>query len=421
MLKMVNKNVANKMSERKNGEEKPNNIMECQQQYSAAEERQECKTNETVDDENRSTVSKLFVHSQWLSIQSSYFKALFYSGMKETYSKEVVMKIQEHELRAHLTLIEAMYKVDVLNDKNYHLVVQVLVLGNKYDVRHVIKKCKYVLVSTTPSLEMCEYILREIEHLSDTADIYEMLEKFLVKEFTPIDETYTLDKFTGLSEAALRLLLRSDSLDTRSEDTVFVALMQWVILNISCKARDKCDLLDLVRFEFMSVDFLYDVVQDHSVASRMPGFTKYLVKGLAYNGFSQKRREQFEPKPKKRHSYNPTFSWEIDDELEEKLMTSLETPVLSNKFCYQGYSMQLHLCYKEDLNTCSFFFKVCDLVGEACLNASYRAKSNLFASKTVQTAKRLYTAKATNLGYGNLKRNKARKGKGYIDIWVEIH
>ena len=417
---MVNKNAANKTSERMNDKEKPNNIMECQQQYPAAEERQECKTNEMVDDENRSIASKLFVHSQWLSIQSSYFKALFYSGMKETYSKEVVMKIQEHELRAHLTLIEAMYKVDVLNDKNYHLVVQVLVLANKYDVRHVIKKCKYVLVSTTPSLEMCEYILREIEHLSDTADIYEMLEKFLVKEFTPIDETYTLDKFTGLSEAALRLLLRSDSLDTRSEDTVFVALMQWVILNIPSKARDTCDLLDLVRFEFMSVDFLYDVVQDHSVSSRMPGFTKYLVKGLAYNGFSQKRREQFEPKPKKRHSYNPTFSWEIDDELEEKLMTSLETPVLSNKFCYQGYSMQLHLCYKEDLNTCSFFFKVCDLVGEACLNASYRAKSNLFASKTVQTATRLYTAKATNLGYGNLKRNKARKGKGYIDIWVEI-
>ena len=125
-------------------------------------------------------------------------------------------------------MIEAMYKLDVLNDKDYRLVVQVLVLAHKYDVRHVIKKCKYVLLLTTPSLEMCEYILQEIKHLSDTADICEMLEKFLVKEFTPIDETWTSGKFTGLSEAALRLLLRSDSLGTRSEDTVFVALMKWV-------------------------------------------------------------------------------------------------------------------------------------------------------------------------------------------------
>ena len=90
--------------------------------------------------------------------------------------------------------------------------------------------------------------------------------------------------------------------------------------NISWFARSGCDLLDLVRFEFMSVDFLYDVVQDHDVASSMPGFNKYLQKGLAYHGFSQMRREQLEPKPKKRRLFEgagPTFSWVIDDKTEE--------------------------------------------------------------------------------------------------------
>jgi hypothetical protein len=53
-----------------------------------------------------------------------------------------------------------------------------------------------------------------------------MLEKFLVKEFTPIDKTWTMEKFTGLSKAALRLLLESDSLATQSESTIFVALME---------------------------------------------------------------------------------------------------------------------------------------------------------------------------------------------------
>ena len=120
----------------------------------------ECNNiSETASDKSISKVSKLFVHSQWLSVQSSYFKSLFYSGLKETYSKEVVMKIYERELQAHLTLIEAMYKLDVLNDKDYELIVQVLVLAHKYDVRLLVKKCKYVLLSITPTLTICQYVL----------------------------------------------------------------------------------------------------------------------------------------------------------------------------------------------------------------------------------------------------------------------
>ena len=391
------------------------------------DEDSDSKASETAgDDENKSILSKLFVHSQWLSVQSPYFKALFYSGMKETYSKEVVMKIYEHELQAHLTLIEAMYKLDVLIDKDYHLVVQVLALAHKYDVRHVIKKCKYVLLSTTPSLDMCDYCLREMEHLSDMADIYDMLEKFLVKEFIPIDKTWTMEKFIELSIAALRLLLGSDSLATQSENTIFVALMEWVSCNISWKARDKCDLLDVVRFEFMSVDFLYDIVQDHDVATKMPGYDKYLLKGLAYHGFSQIRREQLEPKPKKRPfvaDAGPTFSWVIDDKLEEKLTKFPGVPVYSNIFWYQGYKMKLQLGYTEDLSKFQFYLTILDLKGEACLYASYSAQSSIFDSRKVQTGKRLFTASKSSWGYGNRKLNEAHiTGICYtIDIWVQIN
>ena len=401
-----------------------NNIVREEEkfQYPAAE-LQESKTSEMADHENKSIASKLFVHSQWLAVQSPYFKALFYSGMKETYSKEVVMKIFEHELQAHLTLIEAMYKLDVLNDKDYRLLVQVLVLANKYDVRLVIKKCKCVLLSTTLNLEMCEYILQEIERLSDKVDIYDMLEKFLVKEFTPIHKTWTMEKFIRLSKAALRLLLESDNLGTQSENTIFVALMTWVRLNIPSQARNKCDLLDVVRFEFMSVDFLYDIMQDDVVATEMPGFNKHLLNGLAYHGFSQVRREQLDPKTKKRPfeaDAGPTFSWVIDKKLDKKLTKFPEVPIFSNKFWYQGYAMQLQLRYKKDLSKCGFFVTVRDLADKACLFAGFRAKSNLFASKTIQLAKRLFTVSDPIWGFAILLRNEAQRGKGYtIDVWVE--
>lgn len=69
------------------------------------------------EDKDPNITTKLFVHSSWLAVHSSYFKAMFSSGMKETHSREVVMKIYQSEYQAHLTLIEAIYKLDVLNDK----------------------------------------------------------------------------------------------------------------------------------------------------------------------------------------------------------------------------------------------------------------------------------------------------------------
>ena len=391
------------------------------EEVKSSNEDDENKTSEIIDDEKKFEVRKLFVHSQWLSVQSPYFKALFYSGMKETYSKEVVMKIYEHELEAHLVLIEAMYRLDVLNDKEYRLIVQVLILANKYDVPLLIKKCKYVLMATTPSLEMSEYILQETEHLTEMNLVHDMLQTFLVKEFTPFDEIWTTEKFTDLSKAAVRLLLKSDDLATESENTIFVALMKWV-RGHWFDLHDKCDLLDVVRFELMSADFLYDVVRQNFWAKRMPGFTDYLQKGLAYHAFSDTRKEQVKIKPKKRPPVKvsgPTFSWVIDDKLEKELSKCPGTSAISETFCYKGYRMKMILRYSEDSTKCSFFFSVLGLKGEACLCVSYKAKSSLFISRTLQSTKRLYTASSSSWGYEGLQRNQSVK-VCTIDVWVEI-
>ena len=387
----------------------------------SSDEDNESKTSKTTDDENKSIVRKLFVHSQWLSVQSTYFKALFFSGMKETYSKEVVMKIYEHELEAHLVLIEAMYKLDVLNDKEYRLIVQVLVLANKYDVPLVIKKCKYVLLATTPSLETCEYILKETEHLTEMNLVYDVLQTFLVKEFTPFDEIWTTEKFTDLSKAAVRLLLKSDDLATESENTIFVALMKWV-RGHWFDLHDKCDLLDVVRFELMSADFLYDVVRQNIWAVGMHGFTDYLQKGLAYHAFSDTRKEQVKIKPKKRSPVKvsgPTFSWVIDDKLEKELSKCPGTSTISETFWYQGYQMQMTLRYSEDSTKYSLFFNVFGLKGEACLCVSYTAKSRLFRAGIIESTKLLYTASSRSWGCPKLRRNQSVK-VCTIDVWVEI-
>ena len=190
------------------------------------EGRNGCNGDNSVSGEPSSQLNqcKIFVHSFFLAVQSSYFRALFCSGMKESHSKEVTMRVSESELQAHLTLIEAMYRLDVLNDKDYHHVLQVLVLADKYDVNRVLKKCKYTLMSTLLTLEKCVRILDVVNDLPEFTDLIGLVEEFLMKEFTPLDKTWTVNKFLDLSEASLRLLLSSNELAVQSENTVFVAL-----------------------------------------------------------------------------------------------------------------------------------------------------------------------------------------------------
>ena len=52
---------------------------------------------------------RIHIHTFWLSVQSPYFRSLFYSsGMKENLDKEVHVKVSESEENAYLILLEAM-------------------------------------------------------------------------------------------------------------------------------------------------------------------------------------------------------------------------------------------------------------------------------------------------------------------------
>ena len=355
---------------------------------------------EVEEDEKRR--KKIFVHSSWLAVQSPYFRALFYSGMKESFSKEVVIKIAENELEAHLTLIEAMYRMEVLDDKDYSLVLQILVLANMYDVDLVFKKCNYIMMSTPLTLEICEEIIQTISGLSACADLIIVLEKFLVKEFMPFDKTWILDKFIHLSKASLKLLLSSDHLPVQCENTIFVALMKWIDTNLTASDLDVSFLLHLVRFELMTIDFLHDVVSNHAAAKKMLCFNSFLQKGLAYHGFSQERRTLLKTKPVKRphcSDHSPTFSWIIDKDVRKKLLDS--SKVQSSPYWYKGYQMNLSLGYNPDSNKFSLHMFVHNMKEESYLNIRWIAKSILFKSRFIIVNK-IYSG-ADNWGHPELE------------------
>ena len=205
---------------------------------------------------------KFYIHSAWLAVQSSYFRSLFFSGMKELSAKEVHVQISTSEEQAHLMLLEAMYKIDTLDNADVDQLLEVLTLAQKYDVKFVFKKCKYCLQAAVDSLEICKkiiYFIKIDNAIPDVEDLVSGLQSFLAKEFSPLDKTWQTTSFKELCEPLLRYLLSSDELVTVSENTVFHALIYWIeergIENV-LESQEIPSLLSVVRFELIPFDYL---------------------------------------------------------------------------------------------------------------------------------------------------------------------
>ena len=295
---------------------------------------------------------KFYIHGAWLALQSSYFHSLFFSGMKESNAKEVHVQISTSEEQAHLMLLEAMYKIDTLDKANVDELLEVLRLAHKYDVKFVFKKCKYCLQAAVDSLEICEQIMHFIKTdftITDVEDILGTLKSFLVQKFSPLDKTWQTTSFEQLCEPSLKYLLSSDELYTESENTVFHALMHWVeergIENV-LESQKLPSLLSVVRFEFISIDYLYNNVQHHSVAKKFPDFNDYYLRGLSYHALPEKTREILPHQPVKRgndivffYAANK-YTWVIQNDTLDALVGT-DKKFKSDTFWHQGYGMVL--------------------------------------------------------------------------------
>ena len=292
---------------------------------------------------------KFYIHSSWLAVQSSYFRSLFYSGMKESNAKEVHVQISASEEKAHLMLLEAMYKIDVLDKVNVDELLNVLKLADKYDVQFVFKKCKYCLQAMVNSLEVCEKIMRFIKidnTITEVEDLASTLQSFLVQEFSPLDNTWQTTSFEELCKPSVQYLLSSDELLAASENTVFHTLMYWIeqqgIENV-LESEGMPSILSVVRFELISVDYLYNIVQHDSVAKKFPDFNHHYLKGISYHALSDDIKDNLLNQPVKRKVITQPFipyTWVVPaDEL--KTLAETEQELKSDEFWFCGYKMLL--------------------------------------------------------------------------------
>ena len=314
---------------------------------------------------------KIFVHTSWLAVHSEYFRALFYSGMKESTAKEVHMLIPESEEKGHLMMLEAIYRPSILDTISVDQLLFVLELADKYNVRFVFRKCKYVLHAMELSVEICEKIMDviQVKHsMTNVSDLFDKVQEFLVEEFSYLDSNWQTQEFQALSEASLKCLLSSDNMTIYSENTVFHALMVWIESNnipIGELGLNSHSLLTFVRFELMSIDYLYNFVQHHPIATKMAHFADLYLKGITYHALPERIRKDVKPVKRKMFfdqvpaKYVRVYTWKIEkDQL--KILKNGTAQISSALFWSCGYRMRMTL--KKENACASGFHAIINLM-----------------------------------------------------------
>ena len=340
---------------------------------------------------------KFYIHSAWLAVQSSYFRSLFFSGMKESNTNEVHVQISTSEEQAHLFLLEAMYKIDILDNANFDELLAVLKLAQKYDVKFVFKKCKYCLHDMMDSLEICTkiiYFIKIDNAIPDVEDLIRTIQSFLAKEFSPLDKTWQTTSFKELCEPLLKYLLSSDELVTVSENTVFHALMYWTeergIENV-LESEELPSLLSVVRFELIPFDYLYNVVQHNPVAKKLMDFNDHYLRGITYHAFSNTVKQRLPHQPVKRKAETQpfvAFTWVIPTHKLDANTPGITDKILKSKeFWYCGYKMRLvianivevrHLGKNFSMFKAKLCLRICNLTQQSEVSIQWQPTSPCF-------------------------------------------
>ena len=107
----------------------------------------------------------------------------------------------------------------------------------------------------------------KVKHnMNDVEDLASTVQLVLAKEFSPSDQNWQSKKFTNLPEPSLKYLLSSNDLIVLSENTIFHALMYWMEQNnVDADSLETNNLLAVVRFQLVTIDYLYNVIKNHPI------------------------------------------------------------------------------------------------------------------------------------------------------------
>jgi hypothetical protein len=112
------------------------------------------------------------------------------------------------------------------------------------------------------------------------------------------------------------------------------------------------DLLAVVRFKLVTIDYLYNVIKNHPIATKMPEFNQLFLDGMIYHAIptEQKKMLREQPEQRKKSEENVlVHTYSLNKEQCEHLTKSVASLQLG-RFWACGYNMSIVLIKHNSWN-----------------------------------------------------------------------
>ena len=229
---------------------------------------------------------ELMAHSNVLSAVSPFFHKLLQSDMKE--SHERIVRLEE---------ISGSVMEDVLNF-TYTGTVEV----TEENAEELVAAANYLLISSLKAIS--GRFLGQMMNHSNCISTFYLAEKYHCDElFTEsknfIQENFAsvafMDEFLSLESNEVERWLSNDEITVKVEADVFEIIEKWIKRNRSERIADLEKLFRVVRLDFLSRDYLIDVVTNELVQER-PVCLKMGLDALKKTTFSIEGDQQQSPR-----------------------------------------------------------------------------------------------------------------------------
>lgn len=379
---------------------------------------------DAVTDSKSPDEQRIHVCGLILAKGAEFFKALFTQNFQEKQLGEYAIEVLKKDWPVYIGVIRYLYNPEdpFLYDCN----LQDILLFLKYADQMVAKAPMEASIQRLSEVELtpdiCDSFLNlslSIQKIPAFQLLKDKVQEYLVKTFQKVEEDWISDDFLQLGVDSILLLLQSDKLVTRAENSLWTLLVRWLENDDLIEERKMKDLYPFIRFPTMTPSFLVDVVQNSEYFRNIPEIRELVYQSVNYLA-QQEDPDQLKwirkwlPEEEKfryvRRTAPPSklrvFNWEVSMENIRNLQEnqSIDSPV----FISGGYAFDLFIKREQYFGLYLEFLphktKICQQfrLPKATWSVWARCKSNGNSPKCLKATSKNFTSDMRpGLGFGH--------------------
>lgn len=219
-------------------------------------------------------------HRVVLSAFSSYFRAMFNSGMKEKDMSRIVLTNVNADALAALVNFAYTSKVDI-NEENVQAITEAAAI---LQLPQIVEACSSVMTQLlTPGncLGICDFA-----HGHGCVDLKRTAEQFVMDCFVDVSQG---EEFCLLPLNEVTNLLSSDILNVANEEQVFEAMLRWLQFDVTNRTQHISKLLKCIRLVHVDPVYLMDKVSKSDLFMKDPESQDLIFNALAYHAVKKSR------------------------------------------------------------------------------------------------------------------------------------